>query len=204
MTDEQRPDITPILRGERVYLRGHERSDIATFVRWFNDSELTAYLSMREPMSMPMEEAWFERMVEAHGKDRYHFTICRLADSQPIGTCGLFGVDLVNGNAGIGISIGEKSLWNQGFGTDAMKALLDFGFGMLRLERLWLEVYDFNNRARRSYEKVGFVLEGTQRRAIYKRGRFTDVHLMAMLRSEWEQQGWTRPWDYHLEPGEPG
>jgi RimJ/RimL family protein N-acetyltransferase len=50
----------------------------------------------------------------------------------------------------------------QGLGTDAMFALLDFGFGQLRLERMWLEVYDFNRRARRSYEKCGFVLEGTE------------------------------------------
>lgn len=204
MTDDQRTDIMPILRGERVYLRGQERSDVPTFVRWFNDSELTGYLSMRAPMSLPMEEAWFERTVEAQGKDQYHFTICRLADSQPIGTCGLFAIDLVNGNAGIGISIGEKQLWNQGFGTDAMRALLDFGFGMLRLERMWLEVYDFNARGRRSYEKVGFVLEGTQRRSIYKRGRFIDVHLMAILRSAWEQQAWKRPWDYESGAPEAG
>ena len=69
-----------------------------------------------------------------------------------------------------------------------MFALLDFGFGQLRLERLWLDVYDFNERARRSYEKCGFVLEGKQRHAAYKLGRFIDVYLMAILRSEWETQ----------------
>jgi len=184
MTEE--PRATSILHGERVYLRSPERSDIPIFVRWFNDAELTSFLSMRAPMSVPMEESWFDNMVKSQGVDNYHFTICLLPDDRPVGTCNLFHVDKVNGSAGIGISIGEKSLWDQGLGTDAMLALLDFGFGMLRLERMWLEVYDFNARARRSYEKCGFVLEGVQRHAMYKRGRFIDVHLMSILRNEWE------------------
>ena len=60
----------------------------------------------------------------------------------------------------MGIVIGEKSLWGQGYGTDALNALLDFGFGELRLERIWLEVNDDNLRGKRSYEKCGFVLRG--------------------------------------------
>jgi RimJ/RimL family protein N-acetyltransferase len=186
----------PIIRGERVYLRAQERSDVPLFVAWFNDSETTSYLSMRAPMSLPMEEAWFTRMVEQQGKGAYHFTICRLDDDQPIGTIGLFDIDTVNGGAGIGISIGEKSLWGLGFGTEAMFALLDFGFGQLRLERMWLEVYEFNARARRSYEKCGFVLEGTERHAIFKRGQYYDVDLMSILRDEWAAQERKRMWDY--------
>jgi RimJ/RimL family protein N-acetyltransferase len=194
MTDDTTQPI-PILRGERVYLRSPERTDIPIFVRWFNDAELTATLAMRAPMSVPMEEAWFEGMVKSQGVDNYHFTICLLADERPIGTCNLFAVDKLNGNAGIGISIGEKSLWDQGLGTEAMLALLDFGFGMVRLERLWLDVYDFNERARRSYEKCGFVLEGVQRRAMFKRGSYIDVQMMSILRDEWERHEHRRVWE---------
>lgn len=186
----------PIVRGERVYLRAPERSDIPTFVGWFNDSETTAFLSMRAPMSLALEEGWFVEMVKNEGKDAYHFVICRLADDMPIGTIGLFALDKLNGSAGIGISIGEKQLWGQGLGTDAMFALLDFGFGNLRLERMWLDVYDFNARARKSYLKCGFVSEGMQRNAMYKRGRFFDVELMSILRSEWQAHDRRRMWDY--------
>jgi RimJ/RimL family protein N-acetyltransferase len=186
----------PIIRGEKVYLRGSERSDIPMFTRWFNDAETVSFLSMRAPMSQAGEEQWFNRMLEQEGKDAYHFVMCRIADDLPLGTIGLFHVDTLNGSAGIGISIGEKSLWGQGLGTDAMFALLDFGFGHLRLERMWLEVYDFNVRARRSYDKCGFVLEGTERHAIFKQGRFIDVHLMSILRDEWAAQERKRSWEY--------
>lgn len=195
MTEPVRPQL-PVIRGERVYLRASERSDVPTFVRWFNDSETLSYLSMRAPMSEAAEEQWFTTMLAQEGKDGYHFVMCRLEDDRPIGTIGLFRVDEVNGNAGIGIGIGEKSLWGQGYGTDAMFALLDFGFGQLRLERMWLEVYDFNARARRSYEKCGFVLEGTERHAIFKRGQYHDVHLMSILRDEWAAQERKKMWEY--------
>jgi diamine N-acetyltransferase len=197
MTVEQTnnaPRPLPMIRGQRVLLRAPERSDIPTFVRWFNDGETTAFLSMRSPMSVAAEEQWFERMLEAQGKSAFHFVMCRLEDGQPIGTIGLFNLDYINGHAGVGISIGEKALWGQGLGTDAMNALLDFGFGQLRLERMWLEVFDFNPRGRRSYEKSGFVLEGTQRRTFYRDGEYHDVLLMSILRSEWASQQRPRSW----------
>lgn len=195
MTDPA-PQPVPILRGERVFLRPGERSDIPNFVRWLNDGETTAFLNMRAPMSVAMEEKWFDNMLVSQGKDAFHFVICMLEDNRPIGTMALFGIDYVNGHAGIGISIGEKSLWNQGLGTDAMYPLLDFGFGMLRLERLWLEVYDFNKRARRSYDKCGFALEGVERHAVFKQGRYLDVEMMSILRDEWAAQPRKKSWDY--------
>jgi RimJ/RimL family protein N-acetyltransferase len=193
----QRP--LPMIRGERVYLRPAEREDIPIFVRWLNDAETNSYLSLRSPLSLPIEEDWFERSVAQQGKDGYHFVICRLDDDRPIGTIGLFALDLVNGKAGVGITIGEKQLWGQGYGSDALNALLDFGFGALRLERMWLEVYDFNARGRRSYEKCGFTLEGTERHAAYRDGKFIDTQLMSILRDEWQALERKRSWDYRAD-----
>jgi RimJ/RimL family protein N-acetyltransferase len=203
MSAPEIPEL-PILRGERVFLRAAERADVPTFVRWFNDSVTTSFVTIRAPMSQAMEDQWFDQMLQAQGKDRYHFVICLLDDGAAIGTLGLFDVDEVNGSAGIGITIGEKQLWGRGYGTDAMNALLDFGFGQLRLERMWLEVYDFNERARRSYDKSGFVLEGVKRHAMFKRGRYHDVQLMSLLRDEWMAQHRRRTWDYEEDAPSPG
>lgn len=190
------PPYQPMIRGERVFLRPAEKSDVPIFVRWFADAEMSGLLGMRAPFSEAMEEQWFVRQVENQGKEHYHFVMCRLDDSQPIGTISLFRVDEVNGSGGVGISIGEKSLWGQGYGTDAMNALVDFGFGQLRLERIWLEVYDYNKRASRSYEKSGFIVEGVQRHANYRLGKFHDVLLMAILRDDWDALERKRSWDY--------
>jgi RimJ/RimL family protein N-acetyltransferase len=179
------PEPRPIIRGERVFLRASERSDIPTFVRWFNDADVLRNLAMRAPMSEAAEAQWFDRMLAAQGTTDYHFVICLADDGRPIGTIGLHGLDLVNGSAEFGIAIGEKDEWGKGLGTDATRAICDFGFGELRLERISLYYYDGNDRGRRTYEKAGFVHEGTMRRAHFAGGEHRDVHLMSILRDEW-------------------
>jgi RimJ/RimL family protein N-acetyltransferase len=193
---EPEPSSLPILRGEHVYLRPAERSDLPAFVRWFADAEVTRNLAARAPFSMAMEERWFEGMLAQQGKSQYHFVICLLGEDRAIGTIGFHHVDYENGNAEFGIVIGEKSEQNKGFGTDALNALCDFGFGALRMERIDLHVYAGNDRARRSYEKAGFRLEGTHRRAQFQDGEFMDVDRMALLRDEWVAQDRPRSWSY--------
>lgn len=187
MTDGQPTSARPLpmIRGERIYLRPAERSELPAFVRWLTDAEVTDGLGIRAPMSLAMEEKWFEGMVERQGRSDYHFVICLLDGNRPIGTAGLHGLDLENGHAEFGISIGEKSEWNRGYGTDALHAICDFGFGQLRLERIDLHVYPENARAIRSYEKAGFRHEGRLRHARFAEGRHSDVLLMALLRDEW-------------------
>ena len=176
---------TPPIATGLVYLRAAERRDIPIFVRWFNDLRTTRTLLMISPMSEASEERWFDQMIEHQGKDGWHFVVCRRADDRPVGTIGLHDVDLRNGSAGLGITIGDPADTGQGYGSDALRALVGFGFEQLRLERVWLDVYDYNERARRVYERIGFRHEGTLRRALYRDGAFHDVHRMAILRDEW-------------------
>ncbi len=176
-----------MIYGHRVRLRAIERSDIPNFVRWFNDPEVRQYLLMYSPMSEAQEERWFERQLE--GADHL-FAIEALVDGEwvHIGNCGLHKIDWKNGHAELGIVIGEKAFWGQGFGTDAVRALLRFAFHELRLHRVYLDTYDFNPRAIRCYEKAGFRREGTKREALFREGCYHDVHLMAILRHEFDAQ----------------
>lgn len=173
-----------MLYGERVRLRAIERTDLPTFVRWFNDPEVRQYLLMFEPMSMAMEERWFEGRlsrendylfcVEAHVGDEWVH----------IGNIGLHRVDWKNRFATFGIALGEKAYWGQGYGADATCTILQFGFGELNLHRVELDVYDFNPRAIRCYEKAGFHREGVRREAIFRNGQYHDVLTMAVLQHE--------------------
>jgi RimJ/RimL family protein N-acetyltransferase len=190
----------PIVHGRRTFLRAAERVDVPKIVPWFNDRATTRFISARAPMSIAQEERWFEGMLERQGKDAWFFLICRLGDDAPIGTIGLFDIDQTNGSAGLGISLGAPTDTGQGLGTDALEALLDFGFGQLRLERLWLHVYDFNERAIRSYEKAGFVREGVARHGAYRDGRFIDVVAMSILRDEWAARRAAEPFPGPVPP----
>jgi RimJ/RimL family protein N-acetyltransferase len=179
------PNPTPLIRAERVYLRPAERADVETFVRWFADADVTRYLRIRAPFSQAAEEKWFDQMVEKQGKSDYHFVICLVEDGRAIGTAGLHQLDLENGNAEFGITIGEKAEWNKGYGTETLQAICDFGFGQLRLERIYLEVYAPNQAGQRAYQKAGFVTEGALRNAHFADGVHVDALIMSLLRDEW-------------------
>jgi RimJ/RimL family protein N-acetyltransferase len=186
----RRPDGSePMIGHGQVYLRPAERDDLPPFIAWLSDARTTRTLALISPLSYALEERWFEQMLEHHGHDRWHFVICRLADDQMVGSIDLHEVDTRNGSAGLGIVIGAPDDTGQGYGSDALRAIVGFGFGELRLNRIWLDVYDFNDRARRVYERVGFVHEGTLRQAVDRAGAHHDVHRMAILREEWAGQG---------------
>ena len=189
-------DRPHLIRGEHIFLRPAERDDLPLFVEWLNDAEVARHLTVRAPLSQAAEEGWFDSMQHRQGKTDYHFVICLIAAGKPIGTAGLHEIHWEDGNAEFGIAIGDKEEWNQGYGTDALRAICDFGFDELRLQRIELLVYAGNQRARRSYEKAGFTLEGTLRRAHYAHGEHKDVHVMSLLRDEWAALPHRRSWEW--------
>ncbi|HSK94500.1 MAG TPA: GNAT family protein [Candidatus Angelobacter sp.] len=176
-----------MIRGDRVFLRPFERADVELYRRWRSDArpmDLAGYPD-RSPLSLAQAEKRITDGSANQGRDEYLFAICLLKDERPIGEASLFKLDRVNGSAELGIFIGEPDQWGRGYGTDAVNALVGFGFGELRLERIHLEVWTENPRAIRAYEKAGFVHEGTLRHDRFEQGRFTDGHVMSILRDEW-------------------
>jgi diamine N-acetyltransferase len=174
--------------GERVRLRAVEREDVKHFYEWVNDPEVTRGLALYLPMSTVEEEKWFERVQARDPHEKPLAIEVREGDGwKLIGNCGVFDVEWVNRSAELGIMIGKKSVWNQGYGTEVMTLLLKHCFETLNLNRVFLHVYAENLRARRSYVKAGFVEEGRLRQAVYKQGRYDDVMLMSVLASEWNE-----------------
>ncbi|HID86791.1 MAG TPA: N-acetyltransferase [Anaerolineae bacterium] len=170
-----------MIEGEKVKLRAIEREDIPRFVRWLNDRELLGYLTRYMPLSKAEEERWFERQLE---DESGRIFAIETREGVHIGNIGLHEIDWKNGHAELGIFIGEKEYWGQGYGTDAILTLLDFAFNEMNLHRVYLRVLAFNHRAIRCYEKCGFALEGTEREAVFRDGRYHDQLLMGILREE--------------------
>ena len=177
-----------MIYAERIRLRAIEREDIPRCMTWLNDPEVTAGLTMHLPMSISDETRWFESLSNRSVEERPLAIEVKTSDGRwkHIGNMGLEGIEWLNRCAGFGIFIGEKSFWNQGYGTEATRLMLKHGFETLNLNRIFLYVYETNPRAIRAYEKVGFVKEGLLRDAIYRNGCYINVLLMSMLRSEWD------------------
>jgi diamine N-acetyltransferase len=178
-----------MIYGERIRLRAIERRDLPFFVQWLNDPEVYRTLYVRFPLSLEEEEKWFAEVMQTHPAERpLAIEVREESDWKLIGNCQLFKIDWINASTELGIFIGDKSYWNQGYGSEAVSLLCRHAFETLNLHRVYLHVYEFNRRAIRAYEKCGFVLEGRLRQARYSEGKYHDVLILSILRPEWEQR----------------
>jgi len=181
-----------MILGDQVRLRAIEKGDLPFYVKWLNDPDVRRGLSLIMPLSMAEEEEWFANMLK---RSPYERPLAIEIQPDPekdlwvfVGNSGLLEIDWQNRLAEIGIHIGEKSYWNQGFGTKVLRLMLKHGFENLNLHRIWLRVFENNQRALHAYEKAGFTLEGKFREAQFIEGKYVDVMIMSMLQSEWQDQ----------------
>jgi len=179
-----------LIFGERIRLRAIERTDLPLFVTWLNDPDVRdGLLMIYQPLSMVDEESWFEDMKKRSVDE--HPLLIEIKQGEgwlPVGNCGFHKIDWRCRVAEVGIFIGEKRLWNRGYGTEAMLLLLKYGFYTLNMNRISLDVYENNPSAIRAYEKAGFIQEGRKRQAMYVDGKYIDILQMSVLKEEWENR----------------
>jgi RimJ/RimL family protein N-acetyltransferase len=175
-----------MIEGKIINLRAQEMSDLERNTRWLNDREVMRFLSGRYPWSLTAEENWLRdrtRFPQSYANAAFAI---ETKDGRHIGNCGIHEASPEDRMASVGILIGEKDCWGQGYGTDAMRTMLCFAFEEMNLHRIELDVYAFNERARASYRKCGFIDEVCKRQERFHEGRFIDVITMGILRHEWE------------------
>ena len=173
----------PFIVGDRIYLRPLDMEDAESFVPWLNDKEIREYLGKTSPFNLIKEKSYIEGLYK---DDRsVNLGILLKENDQLIGAIGLHDVSIPHRHAELGILIGEKSCWSTGYGTEAMNLMLEYGFDQLNLHRVYLFVLDYNPRAIRAYEEVGFKREVILREHGYKDGKYCDDYGMGILESEW-------------------
>ena len=175
-----------MLQGTRVTLRGFTRDDLPLLWKYNNDVEVELAGGGDPPMPQALErlQADWDRDVAQGGRDRAWFAI--EADGKLIGQCALHGLNETARTAELGIAIGDKAYWGRGFGREAVSLLLDYGFRLRNLRRIWLSVHGDNERAIRAYAACGFVEEGRLREHVWGDGAYRDLVYMGVLRREWQ------------------
>jgi len=159
--------------------------------KWSRDSEYMR-LGTSDPArtySVKSTTEWFDKEQEKELPSYFPFAIRLLEDDRLIGDIGLGGIQWTHGNAFVGIGLGDRAYWGKGYGTDAMQVILRYAFKELNLHRVSLDVFEYNPRAIRSYEKAGFVHEGRMRRMLNREGQRWDMVFMGILREEWMKVG---------------
>ena len=180
---------TQLFQGELVRLVAVDPEVMAkAFHKWDRDSEYMRLLDSDPPVmwSEKKIKQWIEKDMEKEQLSEFFFPIRTIHEDQLIGFVGLFSISWSSGDAWAGIGIGERDYWGNGYGTDAMRLILRYAFTELNLYRVTLGVFEYNHRARRSYEKTGFSIEGRERGEMLRQGQRWDTYIMGILREEWE------------------
>lgn len=174
-----------MLQGKRILLRALTRDDLPTICAFNNDIEVELAGGGDPPMAQPLErlQADFDRDAGNGGRADGSFVI--EADGKVIGGCAIFNYNHTAHTCELGITIGNKAYWGQGYGREAVELLLDYAFRLRNFRKVWLTVNGGNERAQRAYAACGFVVEGRQRQQVWSNGRYDDLVIMGILHSEW-------------------
>ncbi|AYW46197.1 GNAT family N-acetyltransferase [Tetragenococcus koreensis] len=175
------------MQGQKVYLAELREGDAQHFAEQQWDKMFIEGLS--EDVFHPFQAADWQKMFgDASSNEQFNFTIRNVADDGLIGFVSLNDVLLKNRRAELGIGILSAKNRGKGYGKEALDLLLEFAFNHLGLHKVNLSVHAYNKGAITLYEKLGFVKEGTNRKAIFKDGFWMDQYNYGLLADEWRNK----------------
>ncbi|WP_449621898.1 GNAT family N-acetyltransferase [Robertmurraya sp. Marseille-Q9965] len=168
-----------------IYIRELTSTDIVSINKWRNNRDLINSLGTNfRYINIETDTEWFDNYLN-NRTNSIRCAICREESSEIIGVVYLLNIDLINRSAEFAIMIGESNNQGRGIGTFATESMLNHAFMDMNLNRVYLSVLEENMRAIRLYEKVGFIIDGIIREAVYKNGEFKDLVLMSILKRDY-------------------
>jgi RimJ/RimL family protein N-acetyltransferase len=178
-----------LFRGRLVRLTAEEPEIIAQATSlWNRDSEYQRWIRDGgiQLWSRKQIEEWVKQDLEDQKNQRFLFWLRTVEGNKLIGFVELFIPWRFQGDAWLAIGLGDRKYWGKGFGTEAIQLILRYAFEELDSFRVTLGVHEHNQRARRSYEKNGFVQEGRVRGEVKRDGCRVDGIMMGILKDEWQ------------------
>lgn len=168
---------------DKAWLREFSKGDMLAYWQAVNDPEIAFYTGHCPPIAFEEVESWYASTVHADpGSLDTFFTICQPGSEAFVGTVWLWNSSGFDGHCELSIFISVKELWETGIGSEAVRLAVYYAFNELGLEKVWLHVDDWNQRAIKCYEKIGFEREGVLRRHRRLPDGWSDMVVMSVLR----------------------
>ncbi len=174
------------LTGEKVFLSPICEADVEKCTEWLNNSYISDRLGQTGSiLSEAAEKKYIENCINS---GTYIFAIVTLDNGEYIGNASIEEINNIHRTATAGIFIGDEKNRGKGYGSDALRTLLDYGFNYLNLNNVMLTVFSFNEPAFRAYRKIGFSEFGRRHDAYFLNGKYYDVIYMEFLAEDYRKK----------------
>lgn len=175
-----------MIQGERITLRAYQMDDANPLWDSVHKEEINKLTGTHSTFTREMIDGYIENQVKADDDTRASFIIESVDNPRAVGEVVINDIDHDNHSGNIRISLFSEEDLNKGYGSEAMRLMTGYGFKELSLHRISLGVYNFNPRAIRVYEKIGYKREGVMRDALCWDGEYIDEIMMSILAHEWD------------------
>ena len=174
-----------MLKGKKVSLYSVEKDDLQHFRDWRNNPDFRKHFREYRELNMAQQEKWFEDKV-VKDNTTLMFSIRRNEDNELLGCCGFVYINWVHRHADLSLYIGWKDAYidDKGYAEESCQLLLDYGFKELYLNKIWTEIYEFDDKKKALYDKFGFQQDGLLRQNYWYDGKWWDSRIISLLSSD--------------------
>jgi RimJ/RimL family protein N-acetyltransferase len=175
----------PVIQGKLARLRAPLPAEAPVLITWFEDMEVTRFLARRSPPSLGMEHEWLEKM--ARSDEDIVWAIDH--EDRMVGITAIHQIDWRNGFGTTGTSLGDKSVWGKGLGSEVMQLRTRYAFTQLPLRKLKSGYFEGNVASARAQQAAGYREVGRWHKDRFADGEWRDHILTELLREDWEAAG---------------
>ncbi|WP_200804916.1 GNAT family N-acetyltransferase [Anaerosalibacter sp. Marseille-P3206] len=171
--------------GKKVYLKAIEREDLPYLMNWRNRPDFRKYFREYREINSDMQEKWYENKV-INDNSTIMFSIKDIENNQLLGCCGLCYINWIHRYADLSLYIGWNNEYidNKGYALEACELLFNYAFNELNLNKIWTEIYEFDNKKKKLYESMGFKVDGILRQNYFYDGKWWNSYILSLLKDE--------------------
>lgn len=175
-----------MIKGNKVGLRAVERADLEFFRDWRNIVDFRKHFREVRELSLVDQEKWFESL-QSTKHINFMFTIVDLKTNKPIGAAGLLYINWINRSGDFSFYIGENESYidSNGYAKEAAELLINYGFNNLNLNKIWMELYEFDSKKLEFFmNNFSFKKDGVLRQNCYEEGKYWDSFIISLLKND--------------------
>jgi len=175
-----------VYKGNLVNIKAIEKSELNTMMEWRNNTDFRKYFREYREINTTMQEKWFYDKV-INDNSTIMFSINRNSDSELLGVCGLCYINWIHRYADLSLYIGFDNLYidNSGYAKESCFLLFDYAFRELNLNKIWTEIYEFDDKKYNLYQELGFKKDGELRQNYFYDNKWWNSYIMSLLKSDW-------------------